>query len=134
AVGVQSDTPLYAREVRSDGINRKFGEGGDQPQTASTRTHAVVSAGIETDNGAAPDQATSQDTTGRTVSVHQELRDRKVALFIDKLPQGVWDIRYDLRAEVPGAFHALPVTGGAMYVPEIRCNGTEVRVRVVDKK
>ena len=29
--------------------------------------------------------------------------DRKVALFIDKLPQGVWEIRYELRAEIPGA-------------------------------
>jgi uncharacterized protein YfaS (alpha-2-macroglobulin family) len=60
------------------------------------------------------------------------LRDRKVALFIDKLPEGVWEIRYDLRAEVPGKFHALPVTGQAMYVPEIRCNGAEVRINVAE--
>jgi uncharacterized protein YfaS (alpha-2-macroglobulin family) len=66
--------------------------------------------------------------------VYQELRDRKVALFIDKLPQGVWEMRYDLRAEVPGAFHALPVVGHAMYTPEIRCNGVEVRIKVEDKK
>jgi hypothetical protein len=26
----------------------------------------------------------------------------------------------------------LPVVGQAMYVPEIRCNGAEIRVRVVD--
>jgi uncharacterized protein YfaS (alpha-2-macroglobulin family) len=62
------------------------------------------------------------------------LRDRKVALFIDKLPEGIWEMRYDLRAEVPGVFHALPVMGHAMYVPEIRCNGTEVRITVEDKK
>ena len=58
------------------------------------------------------------------------LRDRKVALFIDKLPEGVWEIRYDLRAEVPGKFHALPVLGLAMYVPEIRCNSAEVRLTI----
>jgi uncharacterized protein YfaS (alpha-2-macroglobulin family) len=74
-----------------------------------------------------------QDYTGRTRWVHQELRDRKIALFIDKLPQGVWEIRYELRAEVPGQFHALPVMGHAMYVPEIRCNGAEVRLEVVDR-
>jgi uncharacterized protein YfaS (alpha-2-macroglobulin family) len=56
-----------------------------------------------------------------------------VALFIDKLPQGVWEIKYDYRAEAPGDFHALPVLGRAMYVPEIRCNGQEVRVRVEEK-
>jgi uncharacterized protein YfaS (alpha-2-macroglobulin family) len=57
-----------------------------------------------------------------------------VALFIDKLPEGVWEIRYDMRAEVPGMFHALPVIGYAMYVPEIRGNGTEVRIHVEDRK
>ncbi|MFA6543084.1 MAG: alpha-2-macroglobulin family protein [Limisphaerales bacterium] len=72
------------------------------------------------------------DFTGRTRWVYQELRDRKVALFLDKLPEGVWQLHYELRAEVPGTFHALPVLGHAMYVPEIRCNGAEVRVTVTD--
>ena len=71
-------------------------------------------------------------STGRQRWVYRELRDRKVALFIDKLPQGIWEVRYELRAEVPGAFHALPVTAEAMYVPEIRGNGREVRLSVVD--
>ncbi|MBK6315575.1 MAG: alpha-2-macroglobulin [Blastocatellia bacterium] len=72
------------------------------------------------------------DYTGRTEWVYRELRDRKVAVFANRMPQGVWEIRYDLRAEVPGYFHALPVVGQAMYVPEIRGNGDEVRVTIVD--
>jgi len=72
------------------------------------------------------------DFTGRSRWVYEELRDRKVALFIDHLPQGLWQISYELRAEAPGSFHALPVLGQAMYVPEIRTNGAETRVRVVD--
>ena len=71
--------------------------------------------------------ATSGD---RTTWVYQELRDRKVALFIDHLPQGTWQLRYTLRAEVPGTFHALPILGQAMYVPEIHANGDEARVEV----
>jgi uncharacterized protein YfaS (alpha-2-macroglobulin family) len=74
--------------------------------------------------------ADETDYTARTRWVYQELRDRKVALFLDKLPEGAWEIRYDLRAEVPGHFHALPVLGYAMYVPEIRCNSGEVRFTV----
>ncbi len=70
----------------------------------------------------------------QTRYVYQELRDRKVAMFIDHLPEGVWQIRYEMRAETPGNFHALPVLGHAMYVPEIRCNGEEMRVVVEDKK
>jgi uncharacterized protein YfaS (alpha-2-macroglobulin family) len=37
-----------------------------------------------------------------------------------------------MRAEVPGAFHALPVLGHAMYVPEIRTNSVETSMRIVD--
>ncbi|HEY6140907.1 MAG TPA: MG2 domain-containing protein [Thermoanaerobaculia bacterium] len=73
----------------------------------------------------------AQDPKGtRSAWVYQELRDRKVAMFIDHLPQGLWEIRYTLRAEVPGSFHALPLLGEAMYVPEVRANGEEVRVEV----
>jgi uncharacterized protein YfaS (alpha-2-macroglobulin family) len=74
----------------------------------------------------------ASDFTGRRRWVYQELRDRKVALFIDHLPEGIWQLSYEMRAESPGAFHALPVLGHAMYVPEIRTNGTEVRIKVVD--
>ena len=46
------------------------------------------------------------------------------------MPQGIWEIRYDMRAEVPGSFHALPTVGHAMYVPEVRCNSAETRVTI----
>src|SRR6185436_1736587 len=69
---------------------------------------------------------------GRMQWVYQELRDRKVAMFADRLPQGTWEIRYTLRAETPGSFHALPLMGQAMYVPDIRANSDEVRVVVLE--
>ena len=72
-----------------------------------------------------------QELKGR---VHQELRDRTVAMFVDTLPQGVWQLAYDLRAEVPGQFHALPLLAQAMYVPEIRANSAEIRIEVEDRK
>jgi alpha-2-macroglobulin len=74
----------------------------------------------------------TQERTGTTAFVYQELRDRKVALFADRLQQGIWKMNYSLRAEVPGTFHALPLLGQAMYVPDIRANGEEVRITVTD--
>jgi alpha-2-macroglobulin len=71
--------------------------------------------------------------TNATAYVYQELRDRKVAMFVDRLGQGLWEIRYTLRAEVPGTFHALPLLGQAMYVPDVRANGDEVRVTVEER-
>ncbi len=68
--------------------------------------------------------------SGKQEIVYRELRDRKVALFASKLSQGVWEVRYELRAETPGAFHVLPVVGEAMYAPDIRGNGAEGRLRV----
>ncbi|NOT30473.1 MAG: hypothetical protein HOP15_08505, partial [Planctomycetes bacterium] len=70
---------------------------------------------------------------GRARSAHQELRDRHVAFFLEKLPQGLWELRYELRAEVPGRFHALPTRGHAMYVPEIHANGSELRLQVRER-
>jgi uncharacterized protein YfaS (alpha-2-macroglobulin family) len=75
----------------------------------------------------------TQAKTQATAFVYQELRDRKVAMFIDHLQQGVWELRYTLRAETPGSFHALPLVGQAMYVPEVRANGDEVRVVVEER-
>ena len=80
-----------------------------------------------------PSAIEESDYTDRERWVYQELRDRQVALFIDHLPQGVWQIRYDFRAEVPGRFHALPVLGRAMYASEIRCNCAELRVNIADQ-
>jgi len=68
--------------------------------------------------------------TGREAFVYQELRDRKVAMFIDALATGHWEIRYTLRAEVPGVFQVLPAIVQAMYIPDIRSNSDEVKVTV----
>ena len=108
AAEVRSGESLYAKELKSGAVERNAGK----------------AAGGLSELG-----SDESDFTGRTRWVYQELRDRKVALFIDKLPQGVWQIRYEMRAEVPGRFHALPVVGKAMYVPEIRCNGAESRIQ-----
>lgn len=106
AVQLRSGESLYIRELKSGALAGK--------------------------NAALMNFKSADNFTGRSRWVYQELRDRKVALFIDKLPEGVWQLSYEMRAETPGQFHALPVLGHAMYVPEIRTNGAEVRVRVVD--
>ena len=95
-------------------------------------TKELKSGALKSSNSTLMNFSSTADFTGRTQWVYQELRDRKVAMFIDHLPEGVWQLSYELRAESPGAFHALPVLGHAMYVPEIRTNGAEIRIKVVD--
>jgi alpha-2-macroglobulin len=156
AVDIRSGENLYAKELKSGAVDRKFAatnhvtasatyfvKNGDN-LTRIARANGTTAAALRRANNIKGSQiqvgqriiipgkesAPESDYTGRTRWVYQELRDRKVALFIDKLPQGVWEIRYDMRAEVPGQFHALPVLGQAMYVPEIRANSAEVRINV----
>ncbi|HVT45659.1 MAG TPA: alpha-2-macroglobulin family protein [Thermoanaerobaculia bacterium] len=111
AVELVSGTPLHARKLKSYIVEEKHG--------ANAKA-----------KGLPPTVVPPASDATATRSVYQELRDRKVALFIDRLEQGVWEIRYTLRAEVPGTFHALPLIGGAMYVPEIRGNSDEIRIVV----
>ncbi len=59
-----------------------------------------------------------------------ELRDEKVAFFVDTLPQGERRITYKLRAEIPGKFHVLPTNAYAMYTPDIRALSDEFHVNV----
>ena len=106
AVEVRSGENLYAKQLKSGALN------GNKVALMSFNAHS--------------------DFTGQMRWVYQELRDRKVAMFIDHLPEGVWQLSYEMRAESPGSFHALPVLGHAMYVPEIRTNGAEARIKVID--
>ncbi|HVO31167.1 MAG TPA: alpha-2-macroglobulin family protein [bacterium] len=117
AVEVKSGQGLVARAVKETSLERNYG----------TVEEKRKDEGI----GKSTDEI---DYTGESASIYEELRDRKVALFAEKLKAGVWEIRYELRAEVPGTFHALPVLGHAMYVPEIRANGAEIRVEVLDRE
>jgi alpha-2-macroglobulin len=118
AVQLRSGESMYVKELKSGAFSRVQSPMSNV-QSQSNRLGSF--------NFTSP-----ADFTGRTRWVYQELRDRKVAMFIDHLPEGVWQLSYEMRAESPGTFHALPVLGHAMYVPEIRTNGTEVRIRVVD--
>jgi uncharacterized protein YfaS (alpha-2-macroglobulin family) len=142
AVEVRSGESLYARELKSGAVQHKFASTNGAPESSNAKVgHAPKARVMDKSSFVARrpiirprpvPQSDDTDYTERSRWVYQELRDRKVALFIDKLPEGIWEIRYDLRAEVPGKFHALPVIGQAMYVPEIRCNGEEIRINVVE--
>ena len=124
AVQLRSGENLYVKELKSGALKGTAGTAGVTPASGAVSSSASRLASMN--------YTSATDFTGRTRWVYQELRDRKVALFIDHLPEGVWQLSYEMRAESPGAFHALPVLGHAMYVPEIRTNGAEVRIKVVD--
>jgi uncharacterized protein YfaS (alpha-2-macroglobulin family) len=138
AVQLRSGESAYARELKSGALAKSAaGNAGTGDRITGTAgvSPALARTGSRSDRvskATLMNFTSATDFTGRTRWVYQELRDRKVALFIDHLPEGVWQLSYEMRAESPGAFHALPALGHAMYVPEIRTNGTEVRIRVVD--
>lgn len=63
---------------------------------------------------------------------HAELRTDRVAMFLPELRVGTTKLSYELRAEVPGRFSALPARAEAMYAPEIQATADEMRFEVRD--
>lgn len=66
------------------------------------------------------------------LSAYRELRDQKTAFFLRTLPRGTHSLRYQLRAEAPGTFTALPADVSGMYAPELRGNSTDFDLKVTD--
>ncbi|MEP2777208.1 MAG: alpha-2-macroglobulin family protein [Luteolibacter sp.] len=64
------------------------------------------------------------------MGAYMELRDEKVCLFVQNLPRGKHNLSYQLRAEIPGKFSALPTRAEAMYAPELRANSDEMKIWV----
>jgi len=71
----------------------------------------------------------SGNVSGETWA-HMELRDDRVVFFLSELTQGSLKLSYRLRAELPGAFSAMPTRGFAMYAPEIKANSDEMKLKI----
>ncbi len=129
AVQVRSGEPIAAQELQRSEAAARFvpgaNGGGDGVTQDARRRGPGRDVGIQAQVGSG--------YTGRARSAHQELRDRHVAFFLEQLPQGLWELRYELRAEVPGTFRALPALGHAMYVPEIHANGADLHLTVLER-
>ena len=67
-----------------------------------------------------------------SIASNLELRDEKVVFFIGWLPKGSHIVTYELRAEIPGTFHALPTNGYAMYAPDVRAISDEFVMKIKD--
>ena len=70
---------------------------------------------------------------GDALNSYLELRDDRTAFFVRELPLGSHSLKYRLRAETPGVFHALPARVSALYSPELRGNSDEKVVQVQEK-
>jgi hypothetical protein len=70
---------------------------------------------------------------GNELGAYMELRDNRVALFVERLARGRHSVSYRMRAETPGRFSALPTKASAMYAPELRANSDELKLRILDR-
>lgn len=61
---------------------------------------------------------------------YRELRDDRVLHFSSRLPEGTTTFSYELRAERPGFFRALPTTAEAMYLPHIHANSAGAAITI----
>ncbi|MFU8892233.1 MAG: alpha-2-macroglobulin family protein [Luteolibacter sp.] len=61
-------------------------------------------------------------------STYMEPRNQTVDFFIRLLPRGTHTLRYQLRAEAPGIYKAMPAEASAMYAPELRGNSDDIKL------
>ena len=80
-------------------------------------------------------EATEQRSgyNGNELGAYVEYRDDRVCFFAERLPQGRSVLKYQLRAETPGRFSALPAKIWAMYAPELKGNADEFKTKVDDR-
>ncbi len=82
--------------------------------------------------GCEPVDQTSGGTWGGAW-MYRELRDEEVTFFVDHLRQGKTTFSYELRAETPGVFRALPHNGFSMYRADVRCLSDEAILRIGER-
>lgn len=70
--------------------------------------------------------------SGESAGPYMELRDERVGFFFRALGRGRVSVSYELRAETPGRFSALPARAEGMYAPELAANSDEFKTRVAD--
>ncbi|MBN1873949.1 MAG: Ig-like domain-containing protein [Anaerolineae bacterium] len=65
---------------------------------------------------------------------HEELRDERAVFYTSYLAPGTYQVRYYLRAAVPGTYNAIPTTASEMYFPEVwgRSDGSVFVIEMVD--
>ncbi len=80
--------------------------------------------------GAEALDALSGYVDGGGLPVYMEPRDKTVDFFLRTLPRGTHTLRYQLRAEAPGIYHALPAIAEGMYAPELRANSEDFRLGI----
>ncbi len=77
--------------------------------------------------------ATSGYFLANGLLAYRELRDTHVGLCIENLSRGTHSIKYQLRAETPGGFAALPAQIRGMYAPELAGNSANDTVRIIER-
>jgi len=157
AVEVRSGESLYARELMAGAVERKFGATSihevkpGETLSELAKAYGVPIAEIEKANtgvdpkrlriGAklvmppTPSRDYETGYTGRQRWFYQELVATQSSVVHRQVARR--RVGNPLRPpcrSCPGQFHALPVLGQAMYVPEIRANSAEVRINVEDAK
>ncbi len=82
--------------------------------------------------GCEPLDLTSGGSYGDGLFAHMELRDEQVTFFAPWFAEGERTVRYRLRCETPGRFHALPASAEAMYAPFVKGSSRSDVLRITE--
>lgn len=70
--------------------------------------------------------------SGRSVALHQEARLEGVTFLLERLPPGVWEIRYRARVDLPGRYTVRPAEAETIHFPTTRASSPLTETLVTD--
>jgi uncharacterized protein YfaS (alpha-2-macroglobulin family) len=122
---VRQKTDGYRRELLEDGALLKAGERIEVELVLESKNdyeYLIFSdskgAGLEAVNALS-------GYVGGNLGAYMEPREASVDFYMQSLPRGTHTLRYQLRAEVPGRYKALPAIAEGVYAPELRANSSD---------
>ncbi len=72
--------------------------------------------------GPTPTAVRNQAAIEETIAFYPDFGPSSLRGYLDRLPEGIWEFRYRLRAEHAGAFHIRPTVVEAVHAPAIRAD------------
>jgi hypothetical protein len=122
---VSQKTDGYRRELLEDGARLKAGERIEVELVLESKNDYEYLRVSDSKGAGFEAVHALSGYLGGISGAYMEPRAASVDFYLLSLPRGTHTLRYQLRAELPGRYKALPATVAAVYAPELRANSSD---------
>jgi hypothetical protein len=122
---VRQRTDGYRRELLEDGARLKAGERIEVELVLESKNDYEYLRVSDSKGAGFEAVHALSGYLGGIPGAYMEPRAASVDFYLQSLPRGTHTLRYQLRAELPGRYKALPAIAEAVYATELRANSSD---------